>query len=153
MVGSLDDAMISQRVNIYRRDSVYLLCPSSKTTAGVWLEHEPGFGPSVGAPHGILGHTLLMALSLSGPTVSHPTDWKTHRLPLLAFTGAKSWRGFYSADISLVSVVLQDVKFQIEPWRNDGKGFEGLDGLLIELLASAAPDELGHAVVSSFQAT
>lgn len=144
--------MTAQRLNIYRRESIYLFCPTSKTTAGVWLEHEPGFGLSTSAPPMVLGHTLMLALSLSGPAIPHPTDWKAHRLPLLAFTGAKGWRGFCSADISLVAVMSHNGKFQIEAWRHDGKGFEGSGIPPVELVSSATPDELAHAVISSFQA-
>ena len=144
--------MTTQHVSIYRRDGVYLFCPSSKTTVGVWLDHEPGFGLSVNAPPAVLGHLLMLALSLSGPTLPHPTEWKTHRLPLLAFTGAKGWRGFCSADISLVSVVLQEATFRIESWQYDGRGFEGSGIPPVELDSSATPEELAHAVLSSFEA-
>lgn len=144
--------MIGQRLTVYRRDGVYLFCPSSETTVGLLLDHEPGFGLSTSAPPAVLGRMLMLALSLSGPTLPHPTDWKAYRLPLLAFTGAKSWRGFCSADISLVAVALQGDKFQIEPWRYDGKGFEPSGNPSVELDSSAAPDDLANAVICSFQA-
>jgi hypothetical protein len=143
--------MTIQRLSIYRKDNVYLFCPSSKTTSGVWLDHEPGFGLAISAPPAIFGRTLMLALSLSGPTIPHPTDWKAHTMPLLAFTGAKGWRGFCSTGISHVAIELIDSKFQIQPWLYDGKGFEGSGISPIELPSSATPDELAHAVIKSFQ--
>jgi hypothetical protein len=142
--------MTNRRISIYRRDGVYLFCPSSKTTAGVWLDHEPGFGLSVSVSPEILGHTLLSALSSSGPVIPHPTDWKTQKLPLLQFTGAKGWRGFVSAVISFTSVEMSDMKFTIDSWQQDGQAFLPSGNPPVELPLSASADELARAVISSF---
>lgn len=119
--------MSSQCASIYKLPTHFVVCPVSKTTAGVYIAIEPYQVLSDPISPIELGEAICRALHDSHEKIAHPTDWKALASPRLAAAGVKTESSFQNKS-KLVSAEFDGVVLTITPHRNggtagDGKGF------------------------------
>lgn len=146
--------MSSQCASIYKLPTHFIVCPVSKTTAGVYIASEPyQVLPDLISPIE-MGEAICRALQDSQEKIAHPIDWKALAVPRLAAAGVKTESSFQKKS-KLVSAEFDGVVLTITPHRNggaagDGKGFHEI----IELAAHVgemSSDSVGSASLLAFE--
>jgi hypothetical protein len=109
-----EDGDSMKRASVYARRGVMLVCPSSRTTDGVWVVTKPVAVVPGDASDADLGATVKASLDQSAENVPHPDEWDAVLQPLLAAAGVKSWKAFVTGteciELELSSVELRLIR-------------------------------------------
>jgi hypothetical protein len=143
------------RAAVYQLKDRILVHPWQQTPAGLGIASGPYVSLPLDADAAALGSAVLAALSRSGQTVPHPSDWKGLSAPRLEAAGVRSEKAFQSGARS-VDVERDDRAFRIEPSRNggskgDAKGFVPMPELAMSLPLESGAEVLGQATRASLK--
>jgi hypothetical protein len=144
-----------RRAAIHQLKDRFFIHPWQMTDTGLGIASEPYVALPLEADAASLGNAALEALSQSGRTVRHPSDWKAQATPRLKAAGAKSEKAFQT-DARYVSIELDGSQLLVEPSRNGGttgdrKGFTELPDLRMAVDADIAAVELGNIIRKALQ--
>jgi hypothetical protein len=131
----------------YMRGGVVYFSPSSRTSAGAWIETAPVLKVEVQSPHSAKGEAVAAVLNASRDPVPHPTDFAGLVAPLLELSGAKSYAAF-AKNARCVRVEVREGRMRLIPYRNLGskEGFEEAFGEDVEIPFPSSPDRVGLAL-------
>jgi hypothetical protein len=125
------------------------LCPSSKTTAGVWVLSEPVSRADPRHPTE-LGREVLRALAGSMQGIPHPSIWEDRSDPLLKFAGVKS-RSEFHRSARRVGIGFENGRVTLTPYRNLGtrEGYQAIKEK--DRTSSPSEADLGAALLMAFE--
>ena len=103
----------------YRLKDRWLIHPSSKTTAGVFIACPPYQTIPASADVAAIGDAICLALAASRENIPHPTEWKGLSAPRLAAAGVRSEAALQRGS-RLVLVERTENGITITPTNNGG---------------------------------
>ena len=139
-----------RRAAIHQLKDRLFIHPWQMTDMGLGIASEPYVALPPEADPASLGNAAMEALSQSGRTVPHPSDWKAQAGHRLKAAGVKSEKAFQT-HACYVSIELDGSRLLVEPWRNGGtkgdkKGFTPLPDLGMAVEANIAAVDLGNII-------
>ena len=146
--------MPEQYASIYKFPNFFVVCPTSKTTAGLLITVEPYMVLSNPVSSLELGEAVRRVLAESRQDIAQPTDWKALASPRLAAAGVKSEASFQKR-AQLVTASFDGTALTITPHRNGGttgdqRGFHPIEEHTRHVIETS-PEAIGSASHYGFE--
>lgn len=142
-----------KRVDIYKRDNVMYLHPTSMTTAGIWIATKPYIAIDADTDALSIVSRIRKLLEYSKEYIPHPTTGGNVSEPILKLAGVSSYADFMESAKSC-TVEFEYDELQFIPYRNLGarSGFEPIVGQIKAIPFDAPAEEIAALLAIAFEA-